>query len=91
MITRDTTPREGNCNKNQVLAVSCTISMEVRNFLSLPSTSYVEFTYSKFNYKIHNSNFACECVVTRSVHLWQMHQSFKLVKTTWKDTLRIGS
>lgn len=91
MITRNTTPWEGNCDETQLCAVSCTISIEVRNLLSLPSTSYMEFTSAKFNYKINNSNFACEYVVTRCVYLWQMYQSFKLVKTSRKDTLRIAS
>lgn len=75
----------------ELLAVSCTMSMEVRNFLLLPSTSWVEFPSSKFNNKIHNSNFACKYMVTRSAYLWQMHQSFKLLKTSRKETLRIAS
>lgn len=65
--------------------------MEVRNFLSLHSTSYVEITSSKFKDKIHNDNFFFEYMVARSVYLWQMHQSLKFVKTSRKDTVRIAS
>lgn len=65
--------------------------MEVRIFLSLRSTSYVEFTSSKFSHKIHYYIFFFEYTVTRSVYLWQMHQSFRFVKTSRKDTLRIAS
>lgn len=62
-----------------------------REKLSLFSVYYLEFTSSKFSHKIHSSNSACEYVVTRTVYLKQMHQSFNSVKTSRKDTLKIAS
>lgn len=87
MITKNTTASEGNCKKIQASAASFTISMEVRSFLSLPSTSYVEFISSKFSYETHYSNFACLLCGYKKCIPEEMHQSIKLVKTSRKDTL----